>query len=117
MADSPVLAATPVNPSNQDPAPENAAVLRCCEAYYCAGRAAKARGENEYYIPKIAGKAYCDAMPMPLDRESIGDYIACVTRGLLMNAIDSKQSTHLLYAAQIALSLLRSEKAGRQNAA
>lgn len=56
-------------------------------------------------------------MPMPLDRESIGDYIACVTRGLLMNAIDSKQSTHLLYAAQIALSLLRSEKAGRQNAA
>ena len=118
MATPAALSATPANPSDPDPAPANPAVARCIDAYNRAGRAARAKGEYDSQIGKIAARAYREAMPIPVERESIRDFIACVARGVALDAIDPKQSAQLLSAARTALSVLRREpKASNQAAA
>ena len=50
--------------------------------------------------------AYQQAMPTPVGREAIQDYIACVLHGVSIGAIDSEVSPRLLYGAQVALSAI-----------
>ncbi len=53
--------------------------------------------------------AYRNAMPTMTDRQSIADFIACVTHGLLLKFINDEVATKLLYGAQVALSALPRE--------
>ncbi len=57
----------------------------------------------------MAGKAYRSAMPDLAGYANIQDFIACTAYGMLMNTISASDATKLLYAAQVALSTLRSE--------
>ena len=67
----------------------------------------RARGESSYSAGSRAGSAYRNAMP-PLDgHNNIRDFIACVAQGVLLGAIEYRQSSKLLYAAQVALSAIR----------
>jgi len=46
----------------------------------------------------------------PLDSyENIRDFIACVTRGLVLDSFNFRDGKELLYAAQIAVSALRAQ--------
>ena len=46
--------------------------------------------------------AYALSIPPLTGADSIGDFIACVTHGMLPGAIPGSDATRLLYAAQIA---------------
>jgi hypothetical protein len=56
-------------------------------------------------------------MPLLSGYESIRDFIACTAHGLLIGAIDGVHGTRLLYAAQVALSSMRSQPAPEKSAA
>jgi hypothetical protein len=43
-------------------------------------------------------------MPPLLGAENIREFIACVAHGMLIGAIENKDATRLLYAAQVAFS-------------
>jgi hypothetical protein len=80
---------------------ENPAVARCMNSWTSAY---KANNKNEYEASKAAALAYRNAMPRLFGYENICNFIACVAQGILIGAIDRKDSTKLLYAAQVALS-------------
>ena len=95
------------NASN--PALSNPAVARCSEAWARAIRSLKDSDAWHMDIPKIAGAAYCSAMPPITDRKSISDYVACVAHGLSIGAIDAKLAGKHLYAAQVASGVVRNQ--------
>lgn len=67
-------------------------------------RARRAKGEHDYHARTAAFVAYRASMPPLTSTAKIRDFVACVAHGILIEAIDSKQATKLLYAAQVALS-------------
>jgi hypothetical protein len=100
------------------PACANLAVAHCCDAWELAFEAAFAHNDNEYAARSIGGEAYRNAMPALTGFQSICDFIACVTHGILIGAIPDKSGSKLLYAAQVALSLdHRQPKTPASNAA
>ena len=91
----------------------NSAVDQCCAAYNQAREAAIAANKSSYSIDKAAEHAYRCAMP-PLDSEiNIRDFVACVTHALLIGAFTHNESSRLLYAAQVANSVLKNAKSSR----
>jgi hypothetical protein len=83
---------------------ENPAVARCMSAWTSAY---KANRKNEYEAEQAAALAYCNAMPRLCGYENICNFIACVAHGILIDVFERKNSTKLLYAAQVALSSVR----------
>ena len=71
---------------------------------------------DEVFAAHDAGEAYCKAMPLLSGYENIRDYIACAAHGMLIGAIPPKRSSHLLYAAQVALATLNCEPKSRKSA-
>jgi hypothetical protein len=99
-------------PSAQNgPATGNLAVVRCLETYERAFKARLAKDGNQFSAATYAGRLYRAAMPAPSGRDGIRDFIACVAHGVLIGAIDAKDSKVLLYAAQVAQSALRDNPA------
>ncbi|MGA2988226.1 MAG: hypothetical protein ABSG32_30995 [Terriglobia bacterium] len=84
----------------------NPAIARCREAWESRYKAEKSKRENNVVAAVHADASYCDAMPPLLDYESIRDFIACTAHGMLIGAIQHKDGTRLLYAAQVALATL-----------
>ncbi len=88
------------------PAPPSAssspAIQACMNAYHAAYQAALAQNKLIFQIDEAAGKAYGCAMPPLSGRGNIRDFIACVTHGMILEAIPWVNGTKLLYAAQIA---------------
>ena len=85
---------------------QNPAVARCCEAWQRAFQDVMAKQDDEDYARWWAQKAFRNAMPALSGQEGIRDFVACAAHGLLINAIDEKRATKLLYAAQVALTTL-----------
>ena len=88
-----------------DPVP-NMAVERCTRLFTMATVECLAKGKSPEFIRKGANLAYCLAMPSLTGPDSISDFIACVTHGMLLGAIPSADATRLLYAAQVAHSAI-----------
>ncbi len=91
------------------------AIKRCRAAWQRAfNTTMKDHGNDpdfEYEATKNASKAYCMAMPVLADHESIGNFIACVAHGILVGSIPDDTSGQLLYAAQVAsASVLHQQK-------
>jgi hypothetical protein len=61
------------------------------------------------YLENYMG-GYCRYLPEICDIESARDFIACVTYGMSVEAINLERGTKLLYAAQVALSAFRPGK-------
>jgi hypothetical protein len=82
------------------------AIKRCRAAWQRAfNTTMKIHGNDssfEYDATKNAAKAYCMAMPVLADHESIRNFIACVAHGILVDALPDGTTGQLLYAAQVA---------------
>jgi hypothetical protein len=100
---------SPATETVPNPPSPNPAVQRCCEALERSLEESRANGKANYYEEEHADQAYMNAMPHLSGYENIRDFIACVTHGMVIGAIDHIEGPKLLYAAQIAVGALRHE--------
>ncbi len=107
----------PIPPASQDPtnppapaepvATGNRAAAQCVQVYQQTYEDARLEGANTIQAQDTAARKYRAAMPAPSGREGIRDFIACIAYGVLIGAVSTRESTALLYAAQIAQGALR----------
>jgi hypothetical protein len=90
------------------------ALKRCERAFRNAYLRTKAEG-NEYGADSAGRDAYKAALPALDTVEEIRAYIACVAQGINLGVYDGKDGSQLLYAAQIAISVIRQK--GKKDAA
>jgi hypothetical protein len=77
------------------------AVNRCLAAYR---QAVQAGGGSTSSAARDAGiNAYCAALPIISTRESIRDFIACVTHGMVFRVFWKEEGPRLIAAAKAAL--------------
>lgn len=93
----------------------DSAVARCSGAWLRVYKEQVAKGKTCPHMD--AAKAYRSAMPLLSGHENIRDFVACVAHGVLFGSIDESQSSKLLYAAQVALSTMRSQPSPRKSGA
>jgi hypothetical protein len=94
--------------------PAGAAVKRCRAAWHRIFQESVTMRRNRNQDPLFlmedaatdASKAYRNAMPLLSGASEIGDFIACVAHGVLIDARTPQMSTQLLYAAQVAIGAL-----------
>jgi hypothetical protein len=91
-----------------------AAVQRCREAYHEArDRFIEENGgpeeASEYLAEQKAAEAFRNALPPLSSRQNVIDFIACVARGVLVEAIPDNTSSRLIYAALAVLRALPPE--------
>ncbi len=101
----------PTTEAKPAPDPQNSAVELCAQAYERAYKAARRQSESKSYAEDRAEMAFRKAMPRLSGQGSIRDFIACVAYGILIKAIEGSEGARLLYAAQVANSTLRSQRA------
>jgi hypothetical protein len=77
-------------------------VIRCCEAWNAAYAAEYPNRKCQLDAEQAATREFILAMPILSSEDSIRDFIACVTQGILYGAFKEKQASQLLYAAQVA---------------
>jgi hypothetical protein len=106
-----VIETTPAPSAVEQPiaVPENPAIARCMNGWACAYKIEKAKKNDHYDAVSKGNHGYRKAMPRLSGYENIRDFIACVAYGMLIGAIDGDDGTKLLYAAQVALSTVRSQ--------
>jgi hypothetical protein len=80
-----------------------AALEACIKAYRAEYAAQKARGKHDCDCVKPAGVAYRRALPTPETLADIQAFIACIAQGINYQVYEGRESTQLLYAAQVAL--------------
>jgi hypothetical protein len=89
------------------------AINRCLQAWRQALAVKKVKDPFDLgrWDCHYAGRAYCNAIPylMP-DQDSIDIFVACITHGMLLGAIQPQEASKLLYAAQIALGSARNRQ-------
>lgn len=96
-------------PTPSAPAHSNPVVACCCSAWDQAFQQARAQGKGEIFASLDAAKAYRRNLPALDNSDIIRDFIACVTQGMLLGAIEGADGTRLLYAAQVANTTLRTQ--------
>jgi hypothetical protein len=97
--------------------PKNDSVERCLQAwnrtYTLASldpsdtRLAPTSDRDDRFAREQGSIAFRDAMPPLVGDHNIGDFIACITYGMLRGIFDREESRDLLHAAKVALALLR----------
>lgn len=103
------LTAAPGAASPTAPTPSaNSAIQRCLDAW---SQIMNATPKPDYFTQKDAGAAFRAAMPELTSLPNVQNFIACVSRGILLGAIDEKHAPKLLSAAQMALRSFSSEPA------
>ena len=102
------LSTLPAPPSTR----ARAAVKRCRAAWQRAFDAYMIKNKREtcanFSAAEKAREAYRNAMPLLVDYEGIRAFLACLSHGILIEAIPIEMSGQLAYAAQVALGTLRS---------
>ncbi len=91
-------------------------VKRCMLAMSVEAERATADGATAQDRRRRAQVAFKLYMPAMCDRPSIQAYIACVAQGIQVKAFTGNEGSQLLYAAQIALSLVRGTEKEKQPA-
>ena len=89
-------------------AQENPAVRKCSRAFLLLYARARARGDSDAEAESQGRRAYRLSMPPLTGNRNVRNFIACATHGMLIGAIDVKEATRLLYAAQVAHTSRRS---------
>lgn len=85
-----------------------AALERCMNAYRQGYAGAQAQGKSNFTSHDLAAAAYRRAMPSTETVASIQALIACVAQGINLQIYEGRESTQLLYAAQVALAAHKS---------
>jgi hypothetical protein len=120
MSDTLEAPAVPVSAETIATAPANtsarvsitaAALERCLQAYQRKYRAAAGNGPGDIFTHRAASEAYRLAMPSTETLADIQALIACVTQGINLQVYEGRESTQLLYAAQVALAAQKPPKA------
>ncbi len=88
----------------------DANIKRCMVEMGKAKAYAEREGMEKAERRRLAKMAYRLAMPPMADKEAIHSYIACIAHGIQVGVFDGRDASQLLYAAQVALSLMREEK-------
>jgi hypothetical protein len=91
------------------PASTNPAISCCRKAWQITYDEKIAKNKSTPVAEFYAAQSYRSAMPPLSGYENIQDFIACTAYGLLIGAIQEANSSKLLYAAQVALSSIRSQ--------
>ena len=86
---------------------DNPAIVRCCDAWNKTYRARKAGKKSTLIAVLAANEAYRKAMPPLSGARNISDFIACVSHGMILEAICDLQAKPLLAAAKAALAVYR----------
>ena len=113
MADEPKILDT-ADPSS--PALANSAVAHCTLAWEKAFRATFQKTGNQFDAERAGATAFRAALPPLTSRDNCRDFIACVAHGMLLDAIDEKHGTKLLYAVQIALTAASAQEKSQEAA-
>jgi hypothetical protein len=98
-----------LTPDQLDSISGNKAITHCYQAWIEALDRHVAEGQTYGYALERANKVFRLAMPPLVGYRNIRDFIACTAQGVLLGAIDPKDSTKLLYAAQVATATLRTK--------
>ena len=85
------------------PATRNPSVERCSRAWVQFMCKARLEGLPETIAVSQAQNAFRLAMPPLIGSRNVRHFIACTAYGMLLGAIDQKDASRLLYAAQVAL--------------
>jgi len=83
------------------------AIVRCCDAWYRAFQSAESRGLATASTWLRANEAYRNAMPPLNSPENIRDFVACLTHGMIINAIVDPFSAKLLKVVALAAQIAR----------
>lgn len=84
-------------------------VKRCIVEATAAAARADEEGLSAGERRRRAAAAYKLHLPVMDDKASVHAYIACIAEGISLNFINGNDGSKLLYAAQVALSMLRAE--------
>jgi hypothetical protein len=82
------------------------ALARCRDAWTEAYSVAQLKGLPAARATRMAAVAYKLAMPEMDSLASIKASISCVAQGITMEVFDGRDGSQLLYAAQVAMSVL-----------
>ena len=104
-----------MNANTDKSAESNPAVFRCCQAWRKAYAGAIQEGKDDDDAQDIAREAYADALPPLIGVRNIRSFIACVAHGSAVRMLNNKDTTRLLYAAQVAFSTRRMRPARPKN--
>ena len=95
-------------------APEpNPAVAWCRQAYIKAYKESKSNGNREFEAERHAADAYRKAIPPLCGAENIRNFIACIARAMLTKMMNGADATRLLYAAQVAHTVIDRPASGK----
>lgn len=86
------------------------AVNLCKAEWNQAYQVGKENGLQATKALRMASVAYKLAMPKMDSLPAIRAAIACIAQGIALEVFDGRDGSQLLYAAQVALSILKSEK-------
>lgn len=87
---------------NFHPPNRNPAIARCIRAFNRALNADLKAGKHSSTAYNSARYAYRNTIPPLAGRESVSDFIACVTHGMLIGSIPMEDASRYIYAAQVA---------------
>lgn len=82
------------------------AVELCKDEWTRAYKLAKEKGQSEARAVRMASVAYKLAMPRMDTLPTIRAAITCIAHGITLEVFDGRDGSQLLYAAQVALSVL-----------
>ena len=82
----------------------------CMQTFWTTITAMLEDGQPTPDVLKGASIAFRLAMPPMTSLESIRVFVDCVAHGICIGALDGKQASSLLYAAQVALGTCRDQK-------
>jgi hypothetical protein len=82
-------------------------MTHCKDEWSRAYDVAQAKGLTANKALRMASVAYKLAMPKMDNLPSIRAYISCIAQGIQLEVFDGRDGSQLLYAAQVALSVLK----------
>jgi hypothetical protein len=89
------------------------AVAICQQEWQRAYDLAREKGLNAAKALRMASVAYKMAMPKMDSLPAIRAAITCIAHGITLEVFDGRDGSQLLYAAQVALSVLNRKEKGR----
>ena len=92
------------------PSTTQSALIKCLKAYQTTLARSKAAGKTAYQAECDAIMAYKINMPSLDNIDQVKSYISCLVQGVTFSIFESRETGQLLYAAQVALSIEKSEK-------
>ena len=84
-----------------------ASLKSCLDAYHHDYQADAKSGQSDFFCRRAGALAYRLAMPSTETLADIRALIACVAQGINLQVFEGRESTQLLYAAQVALAASR----------